>query len=298
MKQRSFEQLFLGVDGGGTNIRMRLCDENSNILAEEMLANPSNLQLNDGKNAYDSVLRLSKIIFQKAELDLSIDGKRTYACFGMSGARLNRARQDFSRHKFPFAKTHICDDIDIAQIGAFLGKDGAVLIIGTGSAGLSIINNKRFQVGGWGFNIGDDMSGAILGRELLRMSLQAHERLIATSELTKNIMAQFNNSAEKLMAFSFDENTKPATYAKFMPLLIEYFERHDENAIKLIEFEMLAIEKYIHYFKKNGAKEIAIIGGFGERLLPMIKKRFGKIIIKAKSDPLNGAIILANNKRD
>ncbi|MCF6344265.1 MAG: hypothetical protein L3J15_06270 [Devosiaceae bacterium] len=291
--QKSIKQLFLGVDGGGTKCAMRLVDENSNILAEEVLSNSSNLQVNNGENAYYSVLQLSEIIFQKAGLDLRQDSKRTYACFGMSGARLKRAKQDFSKRNFPFAKTHICDDIDIAQIGAFLGKDGAVLIIGTGSAGLSIINNERFQVGGWGFNIGDDMSGAILGRKLLRMSLQAHEGLINSSELTKNIMAQFDNSAENLMAFSFNKDTKPATYAKHMPLLIEHFEKNDKNAIKLIEFEMLAIEKYIHYFKKNGAKEIAIIGGFGERLLPIIKQRFDKIIIKAKSDPLNGAIILA-----
>ena len=297
LAQNSNQQLFLGVDGGGTKCSMRLVDANNNILAEEKIEQSSNLQIRNGDAAYEAIVELSKKVFNKAGLDLIEFGANTYACFGMSGARIKSAKQAFAKRQFPFAKIDVCDDIEIAHIGAFLEKDGAVLIIGTGSAGLGIIKAQRYQVGGWGFFVGDDMSGAILGRELLRKSLLAHEGLINKTNLSKAVMARFDNSAEKLMAWSFNSNNnkpaRPSEYGKFMPLLLDYYEKNDDLAKELLDFELKAIKKYINWFEQRNIEQIAIIGGFGIALLPLIKKQFGKIIVKAKSEPLNGAIIIA-----
>ncbi len=301
LTQISSGQLYLGVDGGGTKCRMRLTDAKLNILAEEIINRPVNLQLQNGEIAYAVILELSKKIFAKAGLDIRKFEKKTYCCFGLAGARLEKAKQSFSKRLFPFAKIHICDDIDIAQAGAFLGKDGAVLIIGTGSAGLAIIDDKRLQVGGWGFYISDDMSGAILGRELLRKSLMAHEGLIKKTPLSKEIMSKFNNKPEELMAFSFgngetNKPARPADYAKFAPIIFDYYEKNDPLANELMELELNMIEKYINWFQQHKAKQIAIAGGLGKRLLPILQQQFGSVIIKPKSAPLNGAIIIAQQK--
>ncbi len=293
----NINKLFLGADGGGTKCRMRLVDENNNILAEEEINSLANLQIENGEIAYQTIKKLSKIIFRKANLDINIMGKKTSAIFGMAGARLSSAREEFSRREFPFAKILVVDDIDIAREGALLGEDGAVIIIGTGSAGLAMVKGRRLQIGGWGFFIGDHMSGAILGRKLLRKSLLAHEGIIEKTDLTKTIMEQFNNEGEKLMQWSFAANeqkpARPADYASFMPILLDYYEKNDPLALELMDYEFMQIEKYINWFKKQNCQKIAIIGGLGQRIFPLIKKRFGKIIIKARSSPLNGAIILA-----
>jgi glucosamine kinase len=302
------QKLYLGVDAGGTRCRMRLADADLNTLAEVVTDSPSNLQVRAGDSAYESVNELTELVFAKAELPLS-NAAGAHACFGMAGGRLTSARESFEKRSFPFANLKVFDDIDIARAGAHKGEEGAVLIIGTGSAGLGIIDGERYQVGGWGFLVGDTMAGAILGRELVRKSLLAHEGLISGSPLTEAVMARFDNDPDKLMAWSFDApeaheddqpgDTKrpaparPADYGSFVPMFFDYFEKNDPIAIELMSFELEAIDQYVAWYKSRNAQSIAIVGGFGRRLLPILQNRYGELITEAKSDSLTGALILA-----
>jgi glucosamine kinase len=307
-------QLFLGVDGGGTKCRMRLADENLKTLSEVITQSPANLQLRDGDVAYETVLGAIPQVFDKAGLDLS-QAASTHACFGMAGARLKSARLDFEHRKFPFARLKVFDDVDIARSGALGGEDGAVLIIGTGSAGLGLVKGQRLQIGGWGFLVGDAMSGAILGRKLLRKSILAHEGIEPGSPLTKAVMARFENDVGKIMTWSFENpdvladiktpppgssvsspgctHARPTDYGQFVPLLLDYYEQGDSIAASLMEFELKSIERHVSWFTKRGVKSLAIVGGLGQRLLPMLRQRHGEIITEPKSGPLHGALILA-----
>ena len=291
------QRLFLGVDGGGTKCRMRLSDANLNTLGEAITEKPSNLQVRDGDAAYEAVCELIDRVYDNAGLDIA-EAANTSACFGMAGGRLEAARNSFAARDYPFANMQVYDDIDIARAGAHEGEDGAVLIVGTGSAGLGLIDGKRHQIGGWGFFVGDTMSGAILGRELVRKSLLAHEGLIPGSPLTEAIMAKFNMDPNRLMAWSFDNPeinrpARPADYGEFVPAFFEHFEKGDAVAQELMHFEMAAIDQYVHWFMGHGAKAIAVVGGFGRRLYPMLIERYGELIVEPKSEPLHGAVILA-----
>lgn len=315
------QKLFLGVDGGGTKCRMRLSDENLKPLAEATIAAPSNLQVRDGNAAYGAILDLIEDVFTRAGLNAKADAAKAHACFGMAGARMVSARESFAKRTFPFASVDVFDDIDIARAGAHEGEDGAVLIIGTGSAGLGVMNGERFQIGGWGFLVGDTMAGAILGRELLRKSLLAHDGLEPSSPLTEAVMARFDNDGDKMMAWSFDNPeacaemkelhaeglshapsgpipARPADYGQFVPLFAEHFDKGDPVAAELMNFELLAIDQYVHWFMARGAKTIAIVGGFGERLFDMLVERYGPVITRPKSEPLQGAVILAKQIHD
>lgn len=288
---------FLGVDGGGTKCRMVLADRDLNVLGEALTTKPANLQVRDGDAAYEAVSELIGEVYAKAGLELSA-AAQTAACFGMAGGRMQSAREEFAARPFPFAKLEVFDDIDIARAGAHDGADGAVLIIGTGSAGLALIDGERHQVGGWGFHVGDTMSGAILGRELLRRSLLAHEGLIPKSPLTEAVMARFDGSPDKLMSWSFENPAigrpaRPADYGEFVPLFFEFYEKHDAVAEDLMQFELLAVDQYVHWFMGRGAQAIAVVGGFGRRLHDILHERFGSLIVDPKSEPLRGALILA-----
>ncbi|MCB1518425.1 MAG: hypothetical protein KDJ19_12515 [Hyphomicrobiaceae bacterium] len=309
---------YIGVDGGGTRCRMRLTDENMETIAEDVIDSPSNLQVRNGSAAYGSILELTDSVFAKA--GLGDDAKSSaHACFGMAGARLKSARQSFAERKFPFASVEVYDDIDIAQAGAHEGGDGAVLIIGTGSAGMGLIEGKRHQIGGWGFLVGDTMSGGILGRELVRLSLLAHEGLEEATDLTRAIMARFDNDGDRLMAWSFNNPdaraemeelhqlgyspepsgpvpARPADYGQFAPMVFEFADKGDPVAKRLMQFEHAAIDQYVNWFKSRGAKSIAIVGGLGQRLLPELIERHGPIMCMPKKDSMHGALILARRQ--
>lgn len=283
-------RLYLGVDGGGTNCRIRLADEHLTTLADAT-GGRSNLQIENGDPAYRSITEGTVEVFRKAGIDIA-EAKNTYACFGMAGGRLPSAREAFQARPWPFAGVKVFDDIDIALAGAHGGEDGAVIIVGTGSAALAKINGQRHQCGGWGFHIGDQMSGAILGRELVRRAVEATDGLVPGSPLTEAVIRELGGSLDAVMDWSFRDR-RPADYAALMPMLMEYCERGDPVARELIEIEMGYIDNYVNWFKARGATKMAAVGGFGTRLYPLMIERYGSFIVPPQHEPLHGAVILA-----
>ena len=281
---------YLGVDGGGTNCRVRLADANLATLAEAR-GGRSNLQLEGGDPAYRSITEGTREVFAMAGIDFS-ETAHTHACFGVAGARLPSARAAFAARDWPFTHVTVYDDIDIARAGAHEGEDGAVIIVGTGSAGMALVEGKRYQIGGWGFHIGDQMSGAILGRELVRYAVEATDGLVEGSPLTEAVIEKLGGSLDAVMGWSFDKR-QPADYGALMPLFIEHFEKGDPVAAELMEIELGAVDRYVEYFKARGAKKLAVVGGFGQRLLALFQIRYGDYVCLPRAEPLHGAVILA-----
>ena len=174
LEARCVPRFYLGVDGGGTNCRVRLADENLKTLAEAG-SGRSNLQIDDGDPAYQVDPRGHREVFDKAGIDYRRD--RQHLCLLRHGRRPPAiGPRAFAARDWPFAGVKVYDDIDIAHAGAHGGEDGAVIIAGTGSAALAMVDGQRHQCGGWGFQIGDQMSGAILGRELVRCAGRGERR--------------------------------------------------------------------------------------------------------------------------
>ena len=304
---------YLGVDGGGTNCRVRLADENLVTLAE-VKNGRSNLQIDDGEPAYKAILDGTRDAFAAAGLDYA-ETANTYACFGMAGGRMDSARDEFAARPWPFAGVKVYDDIDIAHAGALGGEEGAVIIVGTGSAAMAMVGGQRHQAGGWGFQIGDQMSGAILGRELVRYAVEAEDGLVDASPLTRAVIAALGGSNQAVMTWSFaaDLDLKitmgdgteiaddvligraPAEYGKLMPLFIAHLEQGDPVAQKLLELQLSYIETYVKWFKARNAKVMAIVGGFGQRLFPLLQQRYGDFVMLPRFEPLHGAVILAKH---
>ncbi len=76
-----------------------------------------------------------------------------------------------------FAEVRVANDAVTACLGAHAGQDGGLIIAGTGSAGLALIDGREIFVGGRGFVLGDDGSGARIGLESWRRALRAHDGL-------------------------------------------------------------------------------------------------------------------------
>jgi glucosamine kinase len=311
-KSRGFDvtRYYLGVDGGGTNCRIRLADDKLVTLGEGR-GGPSNLQIQNGDPAYRSILEGAKAAFAAAGLGEADYGK-AYGCFCMAGGRSVVDRDAFQRRPWPFAAVRVYDDIDAAHAGALGGEEGAVIIAGTGSAALAIVDGKRHQCGGWGFHIGDQMSGAILGRELVRRTVEATDGLVSGSPLTAAVLEKLGGSIDDIMEWSFPKPVTPVefkdadgadlpvtvgrapkAYGDFTRMIFEFFEAGDPIAKELMELEMSYVDNYVRWFKARGATRMAATGGLGERLFPLLVERYGSFIVKPLGDNLSGAVILA-----
>ncbi len=301
---------YLGVDGGGTNCRIRLADENLRTLGEGR-GGPSNLQLQNADPAYNSILEGTKAAFAAAGVS-EAEYANTHACFCMAGGRSVLDRDAFAKRPWKFANVRVYDDIDAAHAGALGGDEGAVIIAGTGSAALAIVDGKRHQAGGWGFYVGDQMSGAILGRELIRRAVEATDGLVSGSPLTEAVVQALGGTLDDVMEWSFPKPSEaitykdyrgkdidvsigqiPKAYGDFSRMIFEFYEKGDAVARELIDLELSYVDNYVRWFKLRGATRMAATGGLGERLYPILVDRYGDFIVKPLGDNLSGAVILA-----
>jgi glucosamine kinase len=230
----------------------------------------------------------------------------------MAGGRSVIDRDTFAKRPWAFANVRVYDDIDAAHAGALGGEEGAVIIAGTGSAALAVVDGQRHQCGGWGFYVGDQMSGAILGRELVRRAVEATDGLVSGSPLTEAVVQALGGSLDSVMEWSFPKPTEaiaykdytgrdiavsigqtPKAYGDFTRMIFDFHEKGDPIARELIELELSYVDNYVRWFKARGATRMAATGGLGERLFPILVERYGDFIVKPLGDNLSGAVILA-----
>jgi glucosamine kinase len=155
------------------------------------------------------------------------------------------------------------------------------------------------------------MSGAIMGREIVRRTVEATDGLVSGSPLTDAVLAKLGGTIDAIMDWSFPKAAEPAVavpgagapatllgrapaeFGALMPLFFEYFEKGDPIAQELMELEMSYIDNYVRWFKARGVGKFAAVGGFGTRLYPLMIARYGDYIVTPKHEPLHGAVILA-----
>ena len=179
---------------------------------------------------------------------------------------------------------------------------------------MAIVDGQRHQAGGWGFQIGDQMSGAILGRELVRYAVEAEDGLVPGSPLTKAVIAALGGNNQAVMNWSFATEMDlkiisrdgsegcddaligraPAEYGKLMPLFIEHFEQGDPVARKMMDLQLSYIDNYVRWFKARDAEVMAVVGGFGAAPVPAADRSAMAISSRCRNyEPLHGAVILA-----
>ena len=181
------ERLVLGVDGGGSKTTARIRDEAGRLLGEGT-AGSSNARLRD--RAHGEIVKAYRGAMSAAGL-ADADLARIDAGMGLAGTQQDEDRDWILGQAWPFSSIIIDTDAYASWLGAFGGRDGAILILGTGSGGLAMINGVRLNVGGWGADIADEGSGMGIGRLAIRKSLWALEGMAPMTPLADDILATF-----------------------------------------------------------------------------------------------------------
>jgi glucosamine kinase len=60
-----------------------------------------------------------------------------------------------------------------------------------------------------------------------------------------------------------------------------------------MDIELGYIDTYVRWFQAHNAHVMAIVGGFGARLFPILQQRYGNFVALPQFEPLHGAVILA-----
>jgi len=150
-------EFWVGVDGGGTHTRARIRDKAGRVLGEGRAAG-SNLELGIPL-AHANVLTAIDQARSSAGLDRGYEQQMGVG-LALASAELADCYQALLAMPFPFASVRLTSDAFGACLGAFGGQEGAILIAGTGSAGLIYRQGRLRTCSGRGFPISDLGSGA------------------------------------------------------------------------------------------------------------------------------------------
>jgi glucosamine kinase len=282
--------LFIGVDGGGSRCSARLRDVEGRLLGEGS-AGPANARLGDP--AIVEVMKACGAAIASAGLGEEALA-RVHAGFGLAGTQQEEHRQWVLARPHPFASLSVDTDSYAAWLGAFRGRDGAVLIVGTGSAGLAVVGGRRITVGGWGAEIGDEGSGMAIGRAAVRRSIWAHDGMGPVTPLVEDVLARFDGSPAKAVVWADAAN--PGDYARLSPIVFDHADRRDPLAVAILHEAALEVERHITRLLDHGAPAIAMIGGVFPTILPWLApplRPYLVVVVEGETDAMEGAILMA-----
>lgn len=227
------EELFLGIEGGGTRSTVVLSTAKGRAIAE-LSAGPANVRL-----LLDRQL-LAHFRSIAARLPQSNAPLKAIA-IGLAGARtevdLERIRRAAAR-VWPGVLCHATDDLQTALAAApkAAGAEARVLILsGTGSCCFGRTRNGLIsKIGGRGHIIGDRGSACDIGQRALKALMAHYDREGEWPKLGAHVLRSLLfNDPEDLIAWSMD-----ATKTDIAALAINVFsaaKQHDPIALKILD---------------------------------------------------------------
>jgi glucosamine kinase len=281
-------ELLLGVDGGGTRCRARLAEPSGAILGEGS-AGPANIRF-DLEQSFAAVLEAAMQCLHQAGLAYA-DVERIVACLALAGATEPTELAMARARTLPFRRTSITTDAHAACIGAHGGRDGGIVIVGTGSVGWAMVRGRHHRVGGWGFPISDEGSGAWLGCEAMRRVLWAYDGHIGWTGLLSALFAEFGSDPHGIVRWV--THARPVDFGKFAPLIVGHAARGDPVGRELLARAAHHIDALAALLLASGADRICVVGGLAPHVEPWLAAETRRQVVAPEGDAVSGALRLA-----
>lgn len=293
------QHFYIGVDGGATKSIVRIEDDKGKLLGR-ITGGPANISLSVDK-AWQSINDALSSLLQSLSLSLQ-DGNSYHVGMGLAGCEVVTAYQSFINHTHSFTTLVVTSDSHIACLGAHNGKDGAIIIAGTGVVGFQIQKGQTAHVSGWGFPHDDEGGGAWLGLNAIGITLRFLDKRQPVSGLAKAIYSHFNEDMNELVSWANQANS--TQFATLAPLVLKQAELQDESAISLLKQAALALDEvglalFHHQIENSKASAVpaeilpcALVGSIAPFLKPYLSSALKNRLVSCEKSPEEGAIIL------
>lgn len=291
---------FMGIDGGGSNLRVVIVNEQMQIQAitKRGTANPNIIGRESSAELIQSAMRET---LSQANVEVSGVG------IGIAGASAVYARdwlQSLVHVVLPDVFVAAASDNEIALVGANGAREGILLLAGTGSVtfGVNKAGDSK-QVGGWGYLLGDEGSGYWIGMQALRAFVQACDgQLQIATTLKHRIFDELKlSSPTDVLAWVYGQKPTPvAEVAKLARIVLEEAENGDNQAQQII----VSAAQHLAHLAQTTIRElnmiepkIAFAGGLLESPNILSAQVMQKLAVaehpQAQYPPMIGAALLA-----
>lgn len=281
------EPLFLGVDGGGSRCRARLELADGRVLGHGV-AGPASLRLGF-EVAREAVMTAVMACLREADLDDSALG-RIQAGIGLAGTGQRGAREALESWRHPFAAAWFEGDAYLAYLGAFGGGRGGIVIVGTGSIGITY-EERTIRIGGYGFPVSDEGSGADLGLNALRHALRTLDGRAQPTDFSRAVLARF--SADPASVLGWLEHATATDYATLAPLVVQHADKGDAAARTLMSQAGRYVAELVEALFAKGAPRVALVNGLARSIQRYMPPEVAQRLVSPEGDAMAGGILLA-----
>jgi glucosamine kinase len=284
-------QFYIGVDGGGTSCRARIEDAEGRLLGQGA-AGPAATRL-----GADRSIQAVRAASEAAAIDAGLPPTalaQASAGVGLAGIDRKGAREALLSFTHPFRTVVYASDATVACLGAHGGQDGAIVVLGTGSVGFARVKGRELRIGGYGFPISDEGSGAELGLQAVRLTLRAHDGRARTTPFLLEVMRRLGPDAPALVAWA--EQATATEYASLAPIVLSYAEAGDPFAEEIVAEGVRHVDVLIRSLVEFGAPRISLLGGLASRLVRWLSPDILRFLSPPEGDAVAGALLLARRE--
>lgn len=242
-------QLYLGIDGGGTGCRAAVADA-SGVVRGRGEAGPANI-------ASDPAGAAANILFAADQALAAAGGGEVLAAgLGLAGANAAGAAERL-RDALPFPRVTIVTDGITAVTGALGRADGVVAALGTGSVFAVQRGGVIRQIGGRGLILGDEASGAWIGRAVLAAAMRAVDGFSAMTPLLAALVDELGGP-DAVVAYSL--RARPADFAALAPRVTE---SSDPAALAIMARAEADVAEAVALLRGTDDLPVVFLGGLG-----------------------------------
>lgn len=274
----------VGVDGGGTGCRAAIADLTGRLLGQGA-AGPANATTDLAQT----------IVNVRVALDAAAVGlpagalKHSVAHVGLAGV-LDGDIAGAVAEELMMRNVTVTDDRATSVAGALGARDGVLAAIGTGSTLAAQRGDSILRIGGWGLNLGDQASGAWLGRELLEHALLVHDGLADGCALSAAMLEAFGGPGGIVR---FASKARPADYAAFAPRIVAAGQAGQAAGRLLMRRGAAYLMDALAAMEFGRDDVLCLTGGLGPHYAEHLPEEVRTRIIAPEGSALDGALALA-----
>lgn len=154
---------FLGIDAGATATQWALIDEAGLVTSGSAAAMDGHIYRPSSKERMEQVLN---------EISAEVKNYKLISAYmGITGVTSDGSIETLAESILGVS-IKVVSDIELAYRANFSEGEGILLYAGTGSVAFAIDNlSNPYQIGGWGYLLGDEGAGYWIGREAIRHAM-------------------------------------------------------------------------------------------------------------------------------
>jgi N-acetylglucosamine kinase-like BadF-type ATPase len=298
--------LVMVIDGGGTKTRAWIVDGDSHKVVGTTETGASNV----GRVGLEGLRKVLEEIRSSLLFNRKIDALD----IGLAGVGRELERQRalrVAKSIFEPALTYVTSDAELAYRGAFgHGRRGILLIAGTGSIAFyqTPFSREFLRAGGWGPLLGDEGSGAWLGREVMRQCLFEWEGDEFSPFQAAVLEAMQVDEPQQIITKVYHEGFGPTEWATLAPFVFRYAEEHPgcKRVLKRMTILLVGlVERLAEKLPQNSENvPLVVLGGLWDQraiLQPLMEeeievRNLPLVFTEPQGGALEGGLLLLVEK--